>query len=311
MQLLPALGKNMLAIIIIINVSIWHANKIFWLIYFLSLDDNNMTGPKDYIRQIEILSMCSNGARLSKADYAEMFGVTEITINRDIKSLRSRGVQIYSKNKILTLLEFPSKEVLIQLCADYLPLKLNSSVFKKQISLYADINKNEFFQNLTVIAKAVSDNIELSLCYRNKQNEEKKYRVKPFKLILKENNWQLLALKENEEVIKTFYLSRIKGVDFTLKKFVMKAIQKRIGEKDIQLEFDPIVENEIYDKIWFETYSINKAENGKIILNTKQPITSALAAWCISWWDTLKIIKPRALKDYCNDMIRDFQKMNS
>ena len=45
------------------------------------------SSPTDFERQTEILARCLNGENLSKSDYAEIYNVSEITINRDLKSL--------------------------------------------------------------------------------------------------------------------------------------------------------------------------------------------------------------------------------
>ncbi|MBX3007673.1 MAG: WYL domain-containing protein [Melioribacteraceae bacterium] len=270
-----------------------------------------MVHSQDFLRQIEILSSVLNGEMKSKADYAELYSVTEITINRDISALRKLGIQINSKKKCLVLFATPPVDTLVSLCSDYLPLKLNSSSFKDQIELISKINQDMFFQNLTLVCKSVSDSLYLKIDYKKRDGEINSYLLKPIRLLLKDKNWQLFAVKEGETVIKTFLLTRIQSIKQLDKKFeilVNKSDSK--NDVDIMLEFNPSVEHEIYDKIWFDNYTLDKAKNGKIILKTKQPITSSLAGWCISWWDTMKIVKPVALKIYCEEMITEYLKTN-
>ena len=137
------------------------------------------------------------------------------------------------------------------------------------------------------------------------------YNLKPYKLIESNNNWILHAIKEGETTLKTFYLSRIKNISLTQKKFKKEFIENKSGDvKEIVLKFVPQVEQELYYKIWFEDFEIEKQSDGYIILKTNQPITNRLAAWCISWWDAIEILRPKELKNYINEMIDDFRSKN-
>jgi len=74
------------------------------------------------------------------------------------------------------------------------------------------------------------------------------------------------------------------------------------------LRFSPEVENEIYYKIWFDEFEIIKDSEGYIILKTEQPITNRLAAWCVSWWDKIRITSPIELEAQINQMIKAYKK---
>lgn len=270
-----------------------------------------MINSKDFLRQIEILSSVLNGDVKSKADYAELYSVSEITINRDISALRRLGIQINSKKNSLVLFAHPPVETLVSLCSNYLPLKLNSYSFKDQVELISKINQDTFFQNIIFASKAVLEKFYLKINYKKKSGEINNYLVKPVRILLKDKNWLLYAVKEGETEIKTFFLSRIQSIRPLDKKFEITSRKTDTkNEVEVILEFSPTVENEIYDKIWFENYTLEKTKNGKIKLKIVQPITSSLAGWCITWWDTVKIVKPMALKKYCAEMILEFQKRN-
>ncbi|MDP4176228.1 MAG: hypothetical protein Q8933_19770, partial [Bacteroidota bacterium] len=74
--------------------------------------------------------------------------------------------------------------------------------------------------------------------------------------------------------------------------------------------FNPEVENQIYNKIFFDDYKLHKSNDGFIMLTTNQIITHRLAAWCISWWDMLKVIEPVELKEHIKRMINSFCLVN-
>lgn len=266
----------------------------------------------DIKRRSELLARILNGEALSKADAADILGVSEITINRYIHSLRENGIKIYSKKNKLIVEEFPAQSTLVSIAADYLPLKLNSDVFHKQIKAYSQKDKKEFFTKLILIAKAVDEGLVINLNYKRfYDNKIVEYELHPARIMNNELNWILQAVKKGEDEIKSFYLTRIQKLKLRDKKFSKLALQKAKKESlEIELKFDIRVREEILDKIWFDSFELEENE-GYVILRTRQPITNKLASWCISWWDTIKIVKPLELKSYINEMIDDFKSKNS
>ena len=265
----------------------------------------------DIKRRAELLAMILNGEQLSKADAADIMGVSEITVNRYIRTLRENGVNIYSKKKKLMVEELPLQPTLIALAADYLPLKLNSDVFHKQVKAYSRVDNKNFFPKLILIAMAVDEGLIINVSYKRfYDNMICEYALRPIRMINNELNWILQASKIGEDVIKTFYLSRIISISLTENKFKKLSLPKENKDAmEIELKFDLKVKEEILDKIWFESFSIEETD-GNILLKTKQPITNKLASWCISWWDAIQIVKPQALKDYITEMI-DYYKLKN
>ena len=266
---------------------------------------------EDIIRRSELLARIMNGEKLSKADAADIFNVTEITINRDLRALRDSGIRIYSKKNKLILEEIPQTSELIQIASDYLPLKLNSDIFYKQVKVYSKTDKQDFFNKLVLISKAVEEGLTVDLIYKRlNDNNIDKYRLYPVRLVNVGFNWILHAFKVGEDIIKSFYLSRIQKIKLTDKKFSKLSLPHK-EEKlyTIKLKFDKEVQDEILDKIWFESFKLEEV-NGSVILITKQPITNSLASWCISWWDTIEILKPLELKRYIDEMIQEYRTKN-
>jgi predicted DNA-binding transcriptional regulator YafY len=269
-----------------------------------------MTPSKDFIRQSELLSMCLIGLLLSKTDYAEMFNVDEITINRDIQKLKQNGIDIFSRKKILQIGAMPSNDILTKFASDYLPLKLNSDLFFTKIKSYQKVDK-EFFKKFILISKACKENYYIKVKYRKANEEIKNYSLKPIQLVNNELNWILHAYKENSDILQTFYLTRILSFDLLNKRFKLPVQTTNNDEKfDITLKFDPEVKNEIFSKIFFDEFEVEIEKDGFIILTTYQPITNHLASWCISWYDTIEIISPVELKIHINKMIESYKSVN-
>ncbi len=266
----------------------------------------------DFIRQAEILAYCLNGESASKAEFANRYDVEEITINRDLKALRELGIQIFSNKGKVGIRELPPEEILQQLSADYLPIELNSDVFIKQVKLLSKTNKQTYFQILVLLAKAVKEGLIIEFRYnRLADNEIHNYKVIPIRLFTSELNWILHGFKSGEDILKTFYLSRIKDLRITTERYSQTAIPKEKKDTyNVVLRFNPEVAEELYSKVWFEEFEIVKDKSGFIILKTKQSITNKIASWCISWWDMLEIIEPIELKNYINEMQKAFNNNN-
>jgi predicted DNA-binding transcriptional regulator YafY len=265
----------------------------------------------DILRRSELLARVMNGEELSKADAADLFNVSEITINRDLKAFRDIGISLFSRKGKIVLEEIPSTAELVSLASNYLPLKLNSDVFHKQVKVYSSSDKKNYFPKLILLSKAVEEGLILDIKYKrfydNKVND---YQLYPIRLTSVGYNWVLHGMKAGEDVIKSFYLSRIKKMKLLDKKFSKLSLPK---EKEklytIELKFDKRVQDELLDKIWFESFELEE-KDGHINLTTRQPITNSLAAWCISWWDMVEINKPNELKTNITQMINDFKKKN-
>lgn len=258
-------------------------------------------------RNIELLARLLNGEKITKQQAADFYNVEEITISRALQYYRSLGIEAFGRKSGIIIQNRPKKEDLIALSSYYLSLKLNSDYFSNSIKTYSKIDPR-FFSKIILAAKAVTEEIILRIEYQKlTDNITSVYILKPYKLIESNNNWILHAIKEGESTLKTFYLSRVKNIFLTQKKFKKEFIETKYGEiKEIVLKFVPQVEQELYYKIWFEDFEIEKQSDGYIILKTNQPITNRLASWCISWWDAIEIIRPKELKDCINEMTASY-----
>lgn len=265
----------------------------------------------DVKRRSELLAKIIAGEKISKADAADIFDINEVTINRDLKFFRDNGLPIYSKKNCITITGELNKQVLIELASDYIPLKLNSDVFYKKIKLFATQESCNFYSKLVLLTKAVNEGLEIDINYtRLSDGISSTYKLLPIRLINDDLNWVLHAMKKNHNVVQTFYLSRIDKVSVLNKKFKKQFIPiEKTKRYEMEFKFDKKVIDELQYKIWFDDYEI-KSIGEEIILNTKQPISNQLASWCISWWDTIEIVKPIELKDYISEMINLFQTKN-
>ena len=266
----------------------------------------------DTIRRVEILAKTIIGDVASKADYAEEYDVAQVTINRDLEWLRGLGIQIFSRKNKIVVIETPPKQEMIKLLAEYLPLKLNSDVFSNQVKIFTKRNRIEYLSFITLLAKAVNEGRYVNITYQRFTDEEVlSYKLKPVRLIASGFNWILHAIKEDEIILKSFYVSRMKKVTVSRNKFKVIPVYKENKEAvKMIFRFSPEVASEITDKIWFDDFNTYLDDQGYIILETIQEISIRIATWCIGWWNMIEIIEPVKLKDYIRKMYGSFSEKN-
>lgn len=268
---------------------------------------------RDIIRRVEILARVINGEAISKGDFADEYNnIATVTIGRDLEWLRGHGIQIFSRKNRVFIDSTVPKSQLVKLIAEYLPLKLNSDVFLKQMKIFSKQKDTVYLSYLALLAKAVNEGRYLNITYQRLRDEEiLSYKLKPIRLIPSGYNWILYALKEDETIFQSFFVSRMKEVIVSKNKFKSMPAYKEKG-KAIKMifRFPPEVSSEVIDKIWFDDALPVIDDQGYIIFETKQEITNSLASWCISWWDKIEIIEPVELKEHIHAMFESFSKKN-
>jgi len=262
----------------------------------------------EILRSIDIAARVLNGEKFSKGDAAFEYGIGEITINRDLQWLRSMGLDVYTRKTIIHISDINS-DVFPKLAEMFLSLQNHTDISKAVQSLHHQ--KGTSFR-LILISKAISENRKLKIEYNRFEDEKVvHYIVKPFELKLNGLNWILRAVKEGEEIIKYFYVSRINCLHVLDEKFEQESGEEKVVTSLIKFRFSPEVKSQVIDKIWFDNFECKEDEDGYLILSTQQPLTNTLAGWCLSWWDKIEIIEPIELKDKILKMVNAFLQRNA
>lgn len=232
----------------------------------------------EFLKQTEIIAHILNGEIISKADWAYRYEVSEITINRDLRELRQKGLQIFSKNGKVVLLEDPSKQILRNLLSNYISLSTYSEIITKKLKGLFNNNYKMHFSHLAILSQAIKSKRKIEVKYKRfYDNKVGDYLLRPISIESNELNWVLHAFKEGEETLKTFYIQRLEDIRTTNTFFSIQTETKSKNHKyTVILKFHPDVENEILDKTWFEDYKLEKDEKGFTILTTQQEITNKL-----------------------------------
>jgi len=266
----------------------------------------------EYTRRIELLAYCLNNKEVDIDNILNKFKTSESTLRRDLRFFKQKGIQIFTRKQKIVIGLKDNQQVMFSLCKDYLQLKLHSEHFSSQIKELSLITDN-YFSYLILITQAISECRVIKIKYRKADDIEEEAIMNPLRLIIaSEYDWQLLAVKHGDDIVKTFYVSRIQSIG--IKKDYFEKEKQPVKKEiiyDMVFRFTPDMHNEIYDKIWFANRTIETDAENYIILKTRQPITNRLAAWCLTWWDHIEITKPQELKNYIYEMVTAFNKINS
>ena len=270
-------------------------------------------------RQIEILGviLSQNFRSLKTFDLAEMFGVEELTIKRDLKELRSAGIDIHSEKRRgvsvcrkiddITLKEFIG--YYHALCyAGSLPVRATSLLLKK------------------LDEKGLANMITLQLCIdRNKVaviDYEKesggidfRRRISPMFIFESMNYWRVLA--KSDGLIKQFHINKIVEVRQTDESFTPLSKQEVddifryswrswLGTEKIpvKLEIDHTLADELRLKQLMDYEKFEEGAGGKVIYSTIVNSLEEISRWIASQGKGMKVLEPAELKERVIDVAK-------
>jgi len=262
-------------------------------------------------RQIEILGviLSQNFRSLKTFDLAEMFGVEELTIKRDLKELRSAGIDIHSeKRRGVTVSrkidDFTLKEFIgyyHALCyAGSLPVRATSLLLKKL--------DEKGLANLITLQLCIERNLVAIIDYE-KESEGIEFgrKIAPVFIFESMNYWRVLA--KSGGLIKQFHLNKIVEVRQTSEKFSPLS-KKEINdifryswrswlgtEKiEVKLEIEHSLADELRLKQLMDFENFEDAGNGKVIYSTIVNSLEEISRWISSQGKGMKVLEPDSLK---------------
>jgi predicted DNA-binding transcriptional regulator YafY len=173
-------------------------------------------------RQIEIAALTTAyPCKFSTQDMEDMFECNSVTIQRDLSTLRKRGVDIHSvPNEGLKVTSPLQEDTVNELIDDYVYVGVPTALSQKSNHFLTTVLKEKSFSFLALLNMACREKIEIKIKY--KKTAEKRLtdkRLQPLLLFERENEWRLLA-KEADKV-KQFLLSKITAIEMTEKNFTI------------------------------------------------------------------------------------------
>lgn len=261
-------------------------------------------------RQLEIIGSAISGENVfTTFDLADRFDVEELTIKRDLRELRSQGVDIHSsKNKGIRILSTISNSKLKELILEYISFSYSESFHDKATSLLIKKHGLKSLNLIIQIQDAIETHKILLISYHSKADVLKKdIRINPIRIFQSGNDWRVLA--ENNGIIKQYIISKIESVQKTSQSFspisddvidsMFKfSLRSWVGKEhyDIKIQFSKKWAEFIKEREYIETQIIEDLGDGSIIYEATVNSLAEAATWIISFGEGVKVISPVSLK---------------
>ena len=290
-------------------------------------------------RLFRILYYILEKEKVTANELADKFEVSVRTIYRDIDSISSVGVPIFTTqgkgggikidNEFIlnkSLFDANEKEQIIaalqglektnKVYKSELITKL-SALFKIKNSNWIEIDftswgSNNTYQDLfnTLKIAIINKNI-ISFSYNSSKGEKINRKVKPIRLLFKEQDWYLYAFCLLRNDFRYFKLSRIKDLEVLAINYednfeneVLKKELKYENIVNIKLKFNKSVAFRVYD----EFKAIEEDEKGNLYVEIKIPNNYKLYNYIFSFGSNVEILEPKEIRKQFKNMINEIAK---
>jgi len=290
-------------------------------------------------RLFRILYYILEKEKVTANELADKFEVSVRTIYRDIDSISSVGVPIFTTqgkgggikidNEFIlnkSLFDTNEKEQIIaalqglektnEAYKSELITKL-SALFKIKNSNWIEIDftswgSNNTYQDLfnTLKIAIINKNI-ISFSYNSSKAEKINRRVKPIRLLFKEQDWYLYAFCLLRNDFRYFKLSRIKDLEVlainyedNFENIVLKREIKYENTVNIKLKFNKSVAFRVYD----EFKAIVEDKKGNLYVEMKIPNSYKLYNYIFSFGANVEILEPKEIRNQFKNMINKIAK---
>ena len=261
-------------------------------------------------RQTEILGLIYDSDKIfTIADLAFEFNCEELTIKRDLRSLREEGIIIHSRGSRGVVLEGEIDfERLNSMISSYAAIAINTNTVYKSTRLLV---KKHGALSLTLITR-IQIAIEKGLCVRVEYLKQgsstfKERLIEPQLIYEADKAWRLLALHDG--VLKQFVFNRIFSVKITsiqYKKIPSKDLNQLFinsfkswtgkSEYNVKMHFLKPWSDIFRTRILIENQKITEKDDGTFILEMKVNSLNELAGWIVSRGKGIIVISPDELK---------------
>ena len=291
-------------------------------------------------RLFRILYYILEKEKVTANELADKFEVSVRTIYRDIDSISSVGVPIFTTqgkgggikidNEYIlnkSLFDANEKEQIIaalqglektnEAYKSELITKL-SALFKIKNSNWIEIDftswgSNNTYQDLFNALKTtiINKNI-ISFSYNSSKAEKINRKVKPIRLLFKEQDWYLYAFCLLRNDFRYFKLPRMKDLEVlainyedNFENAVLKKELKYENIVNIKLKFDKSVAFRVYDEF---NEAIEEDEKGNLYVEIKIPNNYKLYNYIFSFGSNVEILEPKEIRNQFKNMINEIAK---
>ena len=273
-------------------------------------------------RQLEIVGICLSQnypGHLSTFDFADMFGVEELTIKRDLKDLRGEGIDIHSvRGRGVHLTSSLSEEKLRELIQQYTAVSISYETVDKSTGLMVNRLSDKALANLVILQMCIETHKKVLIDYEKESEGVVDFRreVAPHRIFQRDNYWRVLALENG--ILKQFHLNKIIDARATNFKFEPLPEEKVdevfkyswrswLGDErfNIKLQMSHIWADRLLPKQLMEHEKITELEGGSVIYETTVNTLDEIAGWIVSRGSGVRVLEPEELKEKVVKLARE------
>lgn len=262
-------------------------------------------------RQIEILGLClaKKYEGMTLNEFAELFGVEELTIKRDLNDLRAAGISIHSaRGKGVVMDTKPSADKIRELIKQYSALISSGSFVEKSTALLVAKLKEEALASMVVLQMCIDTNTMAVIDYEKDADVyERNLEISPLLIFQTDNYWRLLTM--NDGRIKQFLMNKILHAKTSPRTF--KPVSKEkiddvfkysfrswLGEDTytIKLSFSSYWADRLKPKQLLDSETFTQLADGSIEYTATVNSLDEIAGWIVTRGEGVKVIEPPDLK---------------
>jgi predicted DNA-binding transcriptional regulator YafY len=313
-----------------------------WRNFILSNSINDLKSHDTTVtRLILILSKLDENEKPTQSELASEFGVSLRTIQRDIGRLcyfpiekTDDGKLYFTEGFSLKRTSFQEIEMVLMSLSLSMIMEVSPNFSKTAHSLLSKLLipnystpyliKQDPFESIDMDSKNIN---ELEFAIKNKRNtsiaiDKKIYSVEPYKIVSFDEIWYLFAKDIDSNKIKTFFISDIKEVDYSIKTFKLKKSIDSILENVHTAWFEYGVQFEVKIKVmqpiahYFKRKKhlvsqeiLKEHTDGSLEISFQVSSDEEVDNVIKAWLPHIVIISPKRMKDKIQIELKEYLKL--
>ncbi len=290
-------------------------------------------------RLFRIVYYLLQNGKATAPELAQKFEVSIRTIYRDIDSISSAGIPIYTtqgKGGGISILNdytldkslFSEQEQEQMLTAlqgmtattgknsDELLTKL-SGLFQIKSANWIEVDFSDWAHRapqqdtFNIIKEAIFQRRVISLCYFSGKGNKEKRNVRPIRLVFKSKSWYLYSFCLLRNDYRFFKLTRIKELKMLSETFTQDFTSTKI-EKQIEVENTVAVKLKFDKQAAFRVYDefadkVTEDSQGNLYVQVDLPDNEILYSYVMSFSDSVEIIEPQSIREQMKKRLQKMQ----
>jgi len=262
-------------------------------------------------RQIELLGMALNNREGFKdADFAVLFDRDIPTIKRDMRELRSLGINIHSEKKHgICVAGQMEPDILRELITQYTGICNSASGIDKATALLVKSQKEKALHRIVMLQRCIDGNTVALVDYqKSDQTTEKNRELCPLMIFSSEGQWRVLAV--NNGTIKQYLLSKILDVRTGTRKFskispdtiadiFRYSFRSWVGSEQhkVRIHLSKTWAARMKPRQLVESEVITKNDDGSVVFEAIVNSLEEVASWVVSRGAGVKVLEPKKLEE--------------